>query len=61
MTNQVASLQKPRRVGMDMVEPYGVYLDGVEIDVYDTEAEAQLQFEALRRRLLGELAEARAS
>ena len=44
-----------------MVEPYGVYLDGVKVNVYDTEAEAQQQFEAPRRRLLGDRAEARAS
>lgn len=61
MNKQAALPQTPRRVGMDMVEPYGVYLDGVEVNVFDTEAEAQQQFEALRRRLLGNRAEARAS
>lgn len=49
MNNQIALPQKPRRVGMDIVEPYGMYLDGVEVAVYDTEAEAQHQFEARRR------------
>lgn len=34
---------------MDLVPPYGVYLDGKELAVYATEHEAEARFQALRR------------
>lgn len=39
-----SALEKCRTVGMDMVPPYGVYLDGVQVAQYDTESEARAQY-----------------
>lgn len=38
----------PQRIGMDMVAPLGVYLDGACVAKYATEAQAQQHFDRLR-------------
>ena len=38
----------PQRIGMDMVAPFGVYLDGACVAKYATEAQAQQHFDRLR-------------
>lgn len=35
-------------ISMDMCAPFGVYLDGVIVGCYETEAEAEAHFQRLR-------------
>lgn len=37
-------LEGRKTIGMDMVPPYGVYLDGVQVAQYDTESEARAHY-----------------
>jgi hypothetical protein len=37
-------LEGRKTIGMDMVPPYGVYLDGVQVAQYDTESEARVHY-----------------
>lgn len=39
-----------RTIGMDMVAPYGVYLNGELVAEHSTEKEAESLFDALRER-----------
>jgi hypothetical protein len=44
-----ANASRPLRIGMDMVRPYGVYLDARQVAEYDNQAEAEQHFQRLRR------------
>lgn len=44
-----ASTSSPLCIGMDLVHPYGVYLNRQQVAKYDTQAEAEQHFEHLRR------------
>ncbi|WP_367846807.1 hypothetical protein [Rhodoferax sp. WC2427] len=43
------STSSPLCIGLDLVRPYGVYLDHQQVAKYDSRAEAEQHFEQLRR------------
>jgi len=47
---QFPSIKPAQRIGMDMVPPYSVYIDGNCVAEYDTEEEASKHFNRLRAR-----------
>lgn len=44
ITLPLSHAPSPRTVGMDMVPPYGVYVDGVQVAQCDTESEASAYY-----------------
>lgn len=57
--NQIpaANFTKTHRVGMDMVPPYAIYLDGEQVAEYASEEAANTHY----RRLINELRESKAA
>ena len=48
-TSTAPKVDSPQRIGMDLVYPYGVYVDYCKVAEYATDAEANQHFQSLRQ------------